>query len=102
MDAQPGSKSLRTALNVLLLLLIVVHLGGLAVMVPDWVGGAAPAYPGQYENRIFGVLTLVPMLSAVQLIQRNAPRAPNWGRLTLTYALLALGVISMLVDVSRA
>jgi len=81
MDAQPGSNSLRTALNVLLLLLIVVSLGRLAVVVPNWVGGAAPAYPGQYESRLFNFLAFVPVLSAVLLIQRSTPRAPGWGPL---------------------
>jgi len=101
MDAQPGSNSLRTKLNVLLLLLIVVSLGRLAVVVPGWVGGATPAYRGQYESELFSFLASFPMLSAVLLIQRSLPRTLGWGRVTLVCALMAISLISVLVDISR-
>ena len=101
MNTQPGLNSLRTGLQVFGLLLIVVSLGRLAVVVPSWVGGAAPAYPGQYEHRLLGVLTSVPLLSVVLLMQRGAHGAPARRRPVLAWALLAISVIAMLVDASR-
>ena len=90
---------MRTGLKVFGLLLIVVSLGRLAVVLPDWFAGAPPAYPGQYERRLFSVLTSVPLLSAVLLMHSTGNTAPVRRRTSIAWALLAVSVIATLVEV---
>jgi hypothetical protein len=63
---------------------------------------APPAYPDQYERRLFGVLTSVQMLSAVLLMQPTGKGVPSRARLVLAWALLAVGLIAFVVEALRA
>lgn len=101
MNAQSETSSLRTGLMWFGVLLIIASLGRLAVVLPDWLAGAPPAYPGQYERRLFSVLTSVPLLSAVLLMQGTGRTAPMRGRQVAVWVLLAISVIAMLVDAVR-
>jgi hypothetical protein len=101
MSAQPVSRSPQHGLRVLGLPMIAVLLVRLVLVVPDWVAGVAPVYPGQYERRLRGALTSVPLLSAVQLVLWSTPSAPSRRRVRLAWALLAMSVMAVLVDVVR-
>jgi hypothetical protein len=83
------------------LLLITVSLFRLAVVVPDWLNGAAPSFQGQYERRLLSSLTSVPLLSIVMLCVRSGAESPNRGRRILMSALVAMSVTALLVDVGR-
>ena len=101
MNAVPERKSMCTAFQLFGLLLVIASLGRLVTVVPDWVGGEPPAYPGQYERRLFGALTSVPLMSAFLLTQRREQGAPTRGRRALVWALLAISVIALILDVLR-
>ena len=101
MNTHPETTSLRTVVVAFGSLLIVASLGRLALVVPDWLAGAPPAYPGLYERQLFGVLTRVPLLSAVLLMQRTGKGAPARGRQAVVWALLAISVIAMVVEALR-
>ncbi|MES3033264.1 MAG: hypothetical protein V4813_04640 [Gemmatimonadota bacterium] len=98
MTVQPETSSVRTGLMAFGILLIIASLGRLAVVLPDWLAGAPAAYPGQYERRLFSVLTSVPMLSAVLLMQSTGNTGPVRRRHAIAWALLAISVIAMIVE----
>lgn len=84
------------------LVLIAVVLGRLAVVVPGWVGGAPPAYPDQYLGRLLFALIEVPILSVSLLALSAAPGPqPRWRR-ALPWALLAVSVVALALEVRRA
>jgi hypothetical protein len=101
MQVQPETSSMRTGLMVFGVLLILASLGRLALVLPDWLAGAPPAYPGQYERRLFSVLTSVPLLSAVLLMQSTGNTAPVRRRHAIAWALLAISVSAMIVEALR-
>lgn len=101
-NAQPETSTVRTGLQLFGALLIVAKLVRLAVILPDWLSGAPPAYPGQYERQLFSVLTSVPLLSAVLLMQPTRNGAPARARLVLAWTLLAASVIAMIAETLRA
>jgi hypothetical protein len=102
MRAKPASPSPQLWLQVLLVLLIAVSLGRLAIVVPEWAAGDAPAFPGQYERRLLGTLATVPLLSAVLLNMRSGIAPTSRTRRVLIWTLLGAAVLALLVNVLKA
>jgi hypothetical protein len=82
----------------LTLLLIAAVLVRLALIVPRWVTGTPPAYPGQYEGRLLVTITMVGILGAALLAKRpvfhtSRGKIAYWG-------LLGVAIVAMVVDAS--
>ena len=77
---------------------MVVILARLAMVVPGWMSGAPPAYPGQYLRRLYLALAMVPLLCVTLLgITASRNRQPLWRRV-LPWVLLAVSVVAMVLD----
>ena len=94
MAESSGFLAPRSRIGVLLAIAVIVIAAFRVVqIVPDWLSGAAPAYPGQYASRLLNALTIVGIMGAT-LVNRGTSRGrvAHWVLLAT-----ALGSLVMLV-----
>ncbi len=88
----PGT---RRALQFGCIALIVVAFARLAAVLPRWMSGEPPTYPGEYFEHLSPVLVTVPLMTLVLLAHGRQP-APSW-RSAVQWGLLALSVVGIAI-----
>ena len=79
------------------LALIAFQLAWFSTLLPQWLRGDPPAYPGQYETRLLNSLTMVGILSAAFVSQHPIFKT-TLGR-ALYWLSLGMGIAALITDV---
>ena len=76
--------------------LIVIAAFRFVRLLPDWVGGVPPAYPGQYEGRLLFAITIA-AIGGATLLAVGMRTSTRQGRIAY-WALLAIATAAMVVQ----